>query len=108
MLVMNDLTFYLLAMNPATPDGSPPQRISANKHSGKHRTSPPSVGEALRQEAIMSWFIDVHSSGVNPGSCLFLKERFFLLQGILFLNGDRVISLKSECHAAGGFSRVMV
>jgi len=45
-------------MNPAAPDGAPPQRISAGKHSGKHRTAPQYLGEALRREAIMPWFND--------------------------------------------------
>ena len=52
-------------MNPAAPDGAPPQRISAGKHMGKHRTAPPCLGEALRREAIMPGFIDFHGLGVN-------------------------------------------
>jgi hypothetical protein len=45
-------------MNPAAPDGAPPQRISARKHMGKHRTAPPCLKETLRREAIMPRFID--------------------------------------------------
>jgi len=45
-------------MNPAAPDGAPPQRIGAGKHIGKHHTAPPYLGEALKREAIMPWFND--------------------------------------------------
>jgi hypothetical protein len=44
-------------MNPAAPDGAPLQRISAGKHSGKHRTALPNLGEALKREAIMPWLM---------------------------------------------------
>jgi hypothetical protein len=52
-------------MNPAAPEGAPPQRISAGKHVGKHRNGPPCLGEALRREAIMPRFIDFHGLSVN-------------------------------------------
>ena len=64
-------------MNAAAPDGAPPQRISAGKHSGKHRTAPLNLGEALKREAIMPWFNDFHGSGVNPGSWVFLQSSFY-------------------------------
>jgi hypothetical protein len=64
-------------MNAAAPDGAPPQRISAGKHSGKHRTAPPSLGEALKREAMMSWFNDFHGPSVNPGSWVFLQSLFY-------------------------------
>jgi len=68
-------------MNPAAPDGAPPQRISAGKHMGKHRTAPQCLREALRREAIMLWLNDFHGSGMNSiGSCLFLQSSFLFYQ----------------------------
>ncbi len=44
-------------MNPAAPDGAPPQRISTGKHMGKHRSAPQCPEEALGREAIVEKMI---------------------------------------------------
>jgi len=72
-------------MNPAAPDGAPPQRISAGKHMCKHCTAPPCPGEALRQGALikLQGFMIFYGSGENhPCSCPFQqkKRRDFLNQ----------------------------
>gem|GEM_PF-3489954 len=43
----------LFAINPATPDGAPPRRISVSKYICKHRTAPPCLGEALRRGILL-------------------------------------------------------
>jgi len=58
----------IFVMNPAAPDGAPPQRISVWKHICKHRTAPPCHGEGPEtgNPHKITWFNDFHGSGANP------------------------------------------
>jgi len=41
-------------MNTAAPEGAPPRRIDNREHFGKHGTTPPCSGGALRRGALIS------------------------------------------------------
>jgi hypothetical protein len=74
MQAMNDLNLLITCDEPAAPEWTPPQRISAGSIWVNTALPLRASKEALRREAIMRWFNEFHGSGVNPGSCLFLQN----------------------------------